>query len=133
MFRTEIKINFFDCDPAGIMFFGNIFKITHSAYEEMLQKGDLKRDYFKDDQYALPLVHSEADFLRPILPGEKVVVKLSVSVLRESSFELSYEVMNPKGEVCARVKTVHVSVTRSNWQKTPLPHDLKECLMNHTR
>lgn len=129
MFRTEIKINFFDCDPAGIMFFGNIFKITHSAYEEMLQKGGLKRNYFKDDEYALPLVHSEADFLRPIMPGETVTVQLTVSLLKESSFELSYVVLNLKGEVCAKVKTVHVSVSKLNWQKTPLPQDLRNCLM----
>lgn len=129
MFRTETKINFFDCDPAGVMFFGNIFKIAHSAYEELLQNGDLERDYFKDDQFALPLVHSEADFLRPIMPGEKVTVQLTLSALKESSFELSYEVISPKGEVCARVKTVHVSVLKSGWQKTPLPQDLKNCLM----
>ncbi|MGE5433113.1 MAG: acyl-CoA thioesterase [Syntrophomonadaceae bacterium] len=128
MFRTEVKINFFDCDPAGIMFYGNIFKVAHAAYEELLQNGKLERDYFRDTEYALPLVHSEADFLLPILPGEKVAVQLSVSLLKESSFELSSEVLNTKGEVCARVKTVHVSVSRLNWQKTPLPQDLKDCL-----
>lgn len=129
MFRTEVKINFFDCDPAGIMFFGNIFKVAHSAYEELLQKENLKRDYFMDSEYAIPLVHSEADFIKSIFPGENVTVQLAVTALKESSFELGYEVMNTNGELCARVKTVHVSVKKQDWQKSALPEDLKECLI----
>ncbi|HEX2868324.1 MAG TPA: acyl-CoA thioesterase [Ignavibacteriales bacterium] len=128
MFRTEVKINFFDCDPAGIMFYGNIFKVAHQAYEELLQKGNLERDYFKDIEYALPLVHSEADFIKPIFPGKNLTVELRVTILKESSFELSYEVLDNGGDLCARVKTVHVLVLKRDWQKSALPEDLKNCL-----
>ncbi|MCU7494676.1 MAG: acyl-CoA thioesterase [Ignavibacteria bacterium] len=128
MFRTEVTVNFFDCDPAGIMFFGNIFKIAHAAYEEMLKKGNLKRDYFNDSRFAIPILHSEADFLKAIMPGERVEAEVNVSLLKESSFELSYEVLNKKGEVLARVKTVHVTVNRQTWEKAPLPGDLKDYL-----
>ena len=128
MFQTEVKINFFDCDPAGIMFFGNVFKLAHTAYEELLRKGIGGRDYFNDNDYAIPLVHSEADFLKPIMPGEVLTVQLTVSLFKESSFELSYEILNSKKEISARVKTVHVMVKKADWGKTSIPQDLKDCL-----
>ena len=33
MFTIKRKINFFDCDPAGIIFYSRIFEFCHSAYE----------------------------------------------------------------------------------------------------
>ena len=38
MYQTKIKITFADLDPAGILFYANIFKHAHSAYEEMIEK-----------------------------------------------------------------------------------------------
>lgn len=131
MFQTEAKINFFDCDPAGILFFGNFFKIAHAAYEELLKNGNLTRNYFSDNDYALPLVHSEGDFLKPLRPCESARLQVIVSLLKESSFELTFQIGNGAGQTCAIVKTVHVAVSRKNWKKTRIPEDLKEFLKQH--
>ena len=89
MFSTKIDVNFFHADPAGVIFFANIFTLAHAAYEKMLSEAELERNYFYDNDFAIPIIHAEVDFKKPVFPGTQVEVKISVSKLKESSFELS--------------------------------------------
>lgn len=130
MYKTMVRVNFFDADPAGIMFFGNIFKFAHAAFEQMIASAGFSRNYFNDPDYATPLMHVEADYSRPILPGTDVRVELGVSVLKESSFEISYTFFNGE-ELAARVKTVHIFIDRRRWAKTRMTSELSDFLKGH--
>lgn len=59
MFTFSKKIDFFDCDPAGIMFYGRIFELCHSAYEAMIESFNLSEDYWTNDKFVVPIIHSE--------------------------------------------------------------------------
>lgn len=131
MFSKKIKVNFFHGDPAGIMFFANIFTFAHSAYEEMLDGAGLERDYFNDEEFAVPIIHSESDFYKPIFPGDEITVEVAASNIKESSFELTYNFRNDAGEVLAVVKTVHVFMSKYSWDKTKMPIEVSELLLKH--
>ncbi len=137
MFEINYRINFFDADPAGILFFANIFKIAHSAYEKFYDSLKLKHNYFNDNNIVLPIIHSQADFKMPFLPGDYVNIYVVVSKLKKSSFELTFNFFNKEKKIAAVVKTVHVAVTKKDFQKTELPFDLsvklKEALKFGTR
>lgn len=131
MFSSKIKVNFFHADPAGIMFFANIFNFAHAVFEEMIVSGNLERDYFNDEEFAIPIIHSEADFYKPIFAGNHIAAEVTVKNLKQSSFELNYEFLNDSGEVLAVVKTVHVFMSKYSWDKTNIPFEFNELLLKH--
>ena len=123
MFTSEVKIQFHDCDPAGILFYANIFKHAHDVYQEFLSQ--LERNYFADPVYVLPITKSSAEYFSPMKSGESYKCKIMVSKLQESSFELTFLFYDAESNVHAEVKTVHVAVNKSNFIKTSIPEDLK--------
>lgn len=130
MFTTKYKIAFSDTDPGGIVYFANIFKIAHIAYEQFFEQMNLKRNYFFNDDFVIPIVNSCADFINPIKFSEEVSCNLKVSEIGSSSFTLNYTITNGT-ELKAKVKTVHVVVNKKNFNKAVIPDDLlNELKMN---
>jgi YbgC/YbaW family acyl-CoA thioester hydrolase len=103
----------------------------HSAYENLISSLKLPFDYWINDDFAVPIVHSSADYLKPLITGDEIDIEISVTQLKESSFELSYNCMNQKGELCAEVKTVHVFINKQTWKTTKMDTEIKEGLRKH--
>lgn len=125
MFSTKVKVYFYDADPAGIIFFASLFKFAHAAYEDFMKSLNTSTDYFFDENYVLPIIHAEGDYKKPIRAGEELGVNVTVSQVRESSFELSYIFYNRNNELSAAAKTVHTAVNKKTFSKTDLPEELK--------
>jgi YbgC/YbaW family acyl-CoA thioester hydrolase len=121
MFTVKRKINFYDCDAAGVLFFARIYELCHSAYEAMIEGFNLEEDYWNNDDYIVPIIKSEASYHKPLKYGEVVSVDIKVAQLKSSSFELNYECKNEKGEVTNKVRTVHVCVGKKDWKKREMP------------
>jgi YbgC/YbaW family acyl-CoA thioester hydrolase len=124
-------INFYDCDPAGIIFYSKIFEICHSAYEDFINSFNLKSDYWNNALYAVPIIHTEAEYFLPLKPSDKISVEVTVTQLKESSFELSYNCKNAEGKITNRVKTVHIFIDKKNWKKIPIDPEVKTNLEIH--
>jgi 1,4-dihydroxy-2-naphthoyl-CoA hydrolase len=131
MISVKRRINFYDCDPAGILFYANIFRMCHSAYEKLIATFELKKDYWQNDEFAVPIIKSTADYLKPFKSGDEINIQVTVSELRESSFELKYKCSNQFNDLCAEVKTVHVFVNKKSWAKTNLLPEINEGLKLH--
>jgi YbgC/YbaW family acyl-CoA thioester hydrolase len=128
MFTTKKKINFYDCDPAGILFYGRVYELCHSAYEDLISSFDLKEDYWNNDEYVVPILNSEAHYHKPIKYGETMIIEVAVSKLKSSSFELEYTVRNEAGDECTIVRTVHIFVDKATWKKQEIKPDIKNGL-----
>ena len=131
MHKLKKRISFYDCDPAGILFYGRIFEICHSAYEDLIRSFNLTSDYWNNEEYAVPISHTEGEYMLPLRPGDEVTVEVTVSVLKESSFELSYTCRDSKGDVTNQVKTVHIFVDKKKWKKTPVIEEVRSGLQRH--
>ena len=131
MFITKKKINFYDCDPVGILFYGRVYELCHSAYEDLISSFELKENYWDNDEYIVPILHSEAHYHKPMKYGETISVEIKVPKLKSSSFELEYELKNEAGEECTVVKTVHVFVDKSTWKKREMGKDVKQGLQKY--
>jgi len=90
MFIFKKKINFYDCDPAGILFYGRVYELCHAAYESMIENFNLDEDFWTNENYIVPIISSEASYHKPIKYGDEVTVEIKVAKLRPSSFELEY-------------------------------------------
>ena len=131
MISVRRRINFYDCDPAGILFYANIFRMCHSAYEKLVAGFELKKDYWRNDDFAVPIIKSTADYLKPYKSGDEINIEITVSELRETSFELTYKCSNQFNDLCAEVKTIHVFVDKKSWSKTSLLPEIVEGLKLH--
>ena len=131
MFRYKRRINFYDCDPAGILFFGRIFQLCHEAYETMIESFNLKDNYWVNENFVVPIIHSEAKYRKPLHAGETVELEITVTNLKDSSFELTYVCKNNKGEVTNNVKTVHIFVNKETWKKTKIVEEVRERLKGY--
>jgi len=127
----QTRINFFDCDPAGILFYANIYKKAHEAYEKFLESLDLEIDFFDNDKFVLPIIHSEAEYKNVLKAGDEITVEVKVTSLRDSSFELTYFFLDENKNVKTVVKTVHVTVDKENFKKVLLDTELKTKLALH--
>jgi 1,4-dihydroxy-2-naphthoyl-CoA hydrolase len=130
MFTANIKVYFYDADPAGIIFYASIFKYVHAAYEDFFRSLSTERNYFFDRDYILPIMHAEADYVRPIRVGDELRIEVNVSLLKTSSFEITYR-FYLGDQFTSMAKTVHVCVLKEKFEKIELPEELHEKLKAH--
>ncbi|GBD91852.1 1,4-dihydroxy-2-naphthoyl-CoA hydrolase [bacterium BMS3Abin04] len=128
MFINKSRIYFNQVDPGGILFYGEVFNIVHCAYEDMFNGFNLGVNYFEHPEFAVPIIHTEADYLKPIKLGDEIITRIIVSELKTSSFSLEYEVQDIFGNILVKVKTVHVFVRKKGFSKTELPTELRNKL-----
>lgn len=127
MFHTKERLSFYDCDPAGIIFYASLLKIAHSAYEKFLAQIIPNRNFFFDEELVLPIIHCEADYYKPLKAFDEIDVSVIVMAVKDNSFELNYKFEIDK-KLYAEAKTVHVCVDKKKFEKTNLPNQLKSKL-----
>lgn len=96
----------------------------------MISSFNLKENYWMNEKYVVPIIHSESEYVKPIKYGDEITIVVQVSQLRDSSFELTYTIKRDK-TLCSHVKTVHVFVDKKSWKKKEMCNDLKEGLKRH--
>jgi len=133
MYTAKRKINFYDCDAAGILFYARIYELCHSVYEEMIQSFNLNEDYWFNDDYVVPIIHSEATYLKPLVYNSFVEIVLSVTTLSTSAFKLAYNCKNEAGDLCVKVKTTHVFVDKKTWKKKQIKDEVRMGLERHLK
>ena len=88
-----VKIEWGDCDPAGIVFYPRYFAMfdasTTALFEAAL--GMTKYQFLKRYQaVGYPMLETSARFLIPARFGDSVVIDTSLSKLGRSSFEVTH-------------------------------------------
>jgi YbgC/YbaW family acyl-CoA thioester hydrolase len=129
MFIHKLTAQVHDTDAAGVIYFANFYRMAHTAYEAFMESIGFSIRYFLDKAPFLPLiVHSEADYKKPIRTGDKLTIGLAVEKVGGSSYGLSYEIKDDRGELVSQLKTVHVAVSKKDNRSMPLPEDFKKKL-----
>lgn len=129
MVKVNSTVKLHNTDAAGVLFFGEYFKIAHDAYEEFLLAIGLSiADIIGNDNYLLLIVHAEADFKKPQSVGDNLTTEISLDKIGESSFVLLYTIRDSHGEGSATVRTVHVSVDKATGKKISLPPAVRKAL-----
>jgi 1,4-dihydroxy-2-naphthoyl-CoA hydrolase len=126
MFTIDFSVRLPDTDAAGILFFGNYFRLAHDAYEAFMESiGFSLRHIIREADFLVLIAHAEADYEKPLRLGDKVTVELVIESVRQTSFVLSYSLKDAQNDVAAKVQTVHVTVEKKSGDKIPLPEMLR--------
>jgi YbgC/YbaW family acyl-CoA thioester hydrolase len=130
MFNYETKIFFSQCDPAGVIFYGEVFTIAHECYERLLTDNNYEQELFQSDELAYPIVHTESNYFDPLRLHDNLSIQLRVEKIGNTSYTLNYKFISGD-KLKAEVKTVHVCVARGSGAKNYLPERLIEILSAH--
>jgi 1,4-dihydroxy-2-naphthoyl-CoA hydrolase len=129
LFSYSRTVRFQDTDAAGVVYFANLLAMCHEAYEESLAASriNVKEFFSSTSGFAVPIVHANIDFLRPLFCGDEVVIELIPKQLSDNSFEVCYQVLVAK-KVVAKAITRHVCIDVSSRSRKALSADLVEWL-----
>ena len=132
-FIHHTKVRMYDTDTAQILFFGNQYRFMNDAFEDMLADGGLKMDsIFSQLPYRFVVVHSEANYLKPVHVGNNIDVHTTVSHIGKSSFTIDYTLFS-NNKCVGDGKTIHVVIDRNGQKIQIIPNTLLQLLKRYSR
>jgi 4-hydroxybenzoyl-CoA thioesterase len=120
-----VRIEWGDCDPAGIIFYPVYFKIFDNATAMLFERAlDMnKNQYLQAYDFAgFPLVDTRAQFIQPTRFGDDVSVESTIN-FGKSSFTVEHKIML-NATLCAECTEKRVWVARQpdgGIKATPVP------------
>lgn len=130
--RRELRIEWGDCDPAGIVYFPRYFEFFDASTVALFEAAGLpkKRQMLKDFKMAgFPMVDVRAKFHIPSWFGDVVVIESTIAEWRRSSFDVQHRLY--KGDALAvegfetRVWTVPHPDDPDRIKAEPIPETVK--------
>jgi 4-hydroxybenzoyl-CoA thioesterase len=88
-----VRIEWGDCDPAGIVFYPRYFAMFDHSTTLLIERALGMRKREIRDSYAFggyPVVSTQARFLIPTRYGDDAVIETSLMAVRRSSFDLRH-------------------------------------------
>ena len=88
-----VRIEWSDCDPAGIVFYPRYFTFFDASTSALIERalGMTKHEYLRAYDFGgHPLVNTQSRFLVPTRFGDTVTIETTVAEFRRSSFDVSH-------------------------------------------
>jgi 4-hydroxybenzoyl-CoA thioesterase len=129
-FSTRITVNFGDTDPAGLVYFPNLFHYCHIAMERFFELVcDTRYSQLIEEQHlGFPTVKVDAEFNTPLRYGDVVEVELTVLNVRRKSMTLGYTMTNSSGVVCVKVRQTVVAMDLTVHESIVIPEAIRDRL-----
>ena len=112
-FTTRITVRFGDTDPAGLVYYPNLFHYCHIAMEEFFAArcGISYQRLMTEERIGYPTVKAEAEFLLPLVYGDEALIEVFVSNVGRSSATFEYSIRRASDHaLCGRARLVHVAM-----------------------
>src|ERR1700722_5077901 len=103
--RRTVRIEWGDCDPAGIVYYPRYFEMFDASTNYLFEaagwkKPDLLREFAI---VGYPMVDTRAKFILPSRFGDEIVIETRIAAFRNSSFDIEHKAFRPSagGELLA--------------------------------
>jgi len=127
-YRGEVRVAFDLCDPAGVLFFGNVFPLAHRAFEGLLDAAGIPwENWFASPDWRVPVSRASADYSAPLPAGCSAETEVGVTEMRNAALVVE-TVFRLDETVCARVETVHVFVDSRTGATRAIPEAFRTAL-----
>lgn len=107
--RRTIRVEWGDCDPAGIVHFPRYFGWLDACTSALFDLAGLTKEAFAE-QYgpvSIPIVDTHATFYKPSSYGEDIAVESTITRWGKTSFNVQHKVIRPDG-LAAEITEVRV-------------------------
>jgi 4-hydroxybenzoyl-CoA thioesterase len=127
-FSTRIIVRFGDTDPAGLVYYPNLFHYFHVAMEEFFAArcGVSYDRLMGDERVGFPTVKAEAEFMLPLVYGDEAIVEVAVSGVGRSSATFEYNIRRARDNaLCVRARLVQVAMNLDERRAIPISDSLR--------
>lgn len=123
-------VRFSDTDAAGVVYFANVLSMCHEAYEASLAEVGINlKAFFTQPAIAIPIVHAEVDFFRPMFCGDALQIHVHPQALAETEFAINYQLFVAGGDrALSQASTKHVCIDPLQRIRQPLPEQVQQWL-----
>ncbi len=129
---TDVRVQTYwcDCDPAGIVYYGNFFRIFEQVEEEVYLRAAKYRQQLLDTYSVwMPRVEAHVNFVSPIRNGRAIRVRMEPRFKGEKTVKLEFEVLDDEtGKQLATAYTTVVCVDRATFKARPIPDEIRQVL-----
>jgi acyl-CoA thioester hydrolase len=121
-FEHELEVRFRDCDS-----FGHVNNAVYLTYLEQARFAYWQRLSGQSGVLrTIILARMECDYRKPAVAGDRLIIRLRVTAIGNSSFTLEYEILNAKTrDVIAEARSVQVTYDYSAGRSVPIPDDMR--------
>lgn len=113
-------------DVLNLVFHGRLFDLTQDVVENFLNSKGFGYDRIAKEEFTFPVVHCEAEFLKPMRIGNKVTCKMYLEKIGRSSLIRLHEFCSPTGEILSKVRITCVCVCKQTWKSMEIPAEFRE-------
>ena len=132
MYSRTVYLN--DTDAAGVVYFASAMQMCHEAYEQSLLRAGINlQEIIVNKEIAIPIIHAEIDFFRPLFCGDLLKIQLTTQQLKDSEFAIAYSIYsasNPN-QITIKAETKHVCINAQNRTRIPLPEIFLQWINAH--
>ena len=100
--RRAIRVDWGDCDPAGIIFYPTYFRWMDAATWAFMESVGYDAKRMRAEHLAMPLVSAGCDFLAPALQGDHCEVRSRIVRFGGKSFVVGHEIFRVDGSPLAK-------------------------------
>ncbi|WP_028226490.1 acyl-CoA thioesterase [Paraburkholderia ferrariae] len=130
MFERKHKIQFSECDPAGIVFYPQYFVLFNDLIEswidELLPEG--YHSVIAARRVGMPTVHLDVDFKAISKMGEVVSLSLDVERVGRKSLTLGWACTGEDGVVRMAARQTIVTTSLDTHESIAIPEDLRAAI-----
>ncbi len=132
IYRTQRRISFADCDPAGIVFHPRYLEMINAVIEDWFDNGLGKSfaDMHMKERKGVPTVQISTAFPAPGRIGDELVFKLQVTRLGNASIGLAID-GSRDGELLVKSQLTLVYMDLESARSEPLPDDLRAAISEY--
>jgi 4-hydroxybenzoyl-CoA thioesterase len=130
---TSVTIQFGDCDPAGIVYYPNYFRMFDNATAALFSAalGMNKREWIAAYGIAgIPMVDTSAKFFAPSTFGDVIDIRSEVTELGRASFSVRHQILRGS-QLAVEATEKRVWTARDDTgsiRSAPLPDDVRKRL-----
>jgi 4-hydroxybenzoyl-CoA thioesterase len=132
--RRVLRIEWGQCDPAGIVFYPQYFVLMNELVEDWFNRGlgiDFAR-FHTEGRRGIPMAHLECDFVAPSTVGETLDWTLWVEKIGGSSLTLAVEA-KLRDDVRVRATLVVVQASLDSRRSVPFAPEFRQKLARFMR
>ena len=128
--RYACRVEWGDCDPAGIIFYPTYFRWMDAATWAFLESAGYDAKRMRAEHLAMPLVSASCDFLFPAQQADRCEVRSRIARFGGKSFVVEHEIVRSDATALARGAETRVwgrfeSGPGSALKGEPIPEALK--------
>ena len=130
-FSYTRRVYLADTDAAGVVYFASVMNMCHEAYEESLAEAGINlKQFLTNSAIAIPIVHAQVSFFRPMFCGDQLLIELVTKQLNAQEFSIDYQIslISSPTKNLALGNTKHVCINPQTRTRIDLPQLLVQWL-----